>query len=162
MRRVFVLLSLLAISAFTGRALAQDATPAPQAPEEFEIAPGVVAFDAVFAEGQEAPVTYRLRFDAGVTYAFTPAPSLDLVYVESGTLTLRLDTAITVTRSDGTSETVAPGTEVTVTQGDYFVFPPMITGEVRNDSPEAAVVSVAGIIPGSVEMATPSAGTPIA
>ncbi len=157
MRMASLVLALLAAVVLGGRSLAQDATPAPG---EFEIAPGVVAYDAVFAEGREDPTAYRLRLDPEVTYGFEAAPSLDLVYVQSGAATFRLDTATTVSRFGAGGEDMVADAEFKVAAGDYFVLAPFTTGEVRNDGEEPFVVSVAGIIPDGAGMATPAAGTP--
>lgn len=159
MRFASLLLVLLADVALGGRSLAQDATPAPG---EFEIMPGVVAYDAVFAAGEEEPRTYRIRFDPGVTYPFEGIPSLDLLYVESGTATLRLDNQVTVNRPGATGENVAADFVFTITAGDYLVRAPFTTGEVRNDGQDPVVVSVASIPVSGAGMATPTAGTPAA
>jgi hypothetical protein len=132
-------------------------------PEAFEIAPGVTAEAIAFAPGQEAPALYRLHFAPDVTYAFVEDPSLGLAYVESGTLTLRVDMPVMVGQvgaSDTAGEQVAADTEFTVTAGDYFVLPPFATGDVRNDGPEAATVSVAGIVPMGSGTAPPSTPAP--
>ena len=128
----------------------------------FEIAPGLTAYDAVFAEGQEVPTAYRLRLDPGVTYRFEAAPSLGLVYVQSGAAAFRVTTPTTVTRSGAAGENVAADTEFMVAAGDSFVLAPFTTGEVRNEGQEPLDLSIAGILPDGAGMATPVAGTPAA
>lgn len=136
---------------------AQDATPAAP-PDSFEIAPGVTADSVVFVEGQENPSLYRLHFEAGLSYPIMPGPSLELVYVEAGSLTIQLDAPITLGELGDTSsagESIEADTELTLTAGDYFVLQPGVSGETRNDGPDTATVSVAGIAAGG--MATPAA-----
>lgn len=114
-----------------------------------------------FAPGQEAPALYRLTFAPGVTYSIDPAPEISLVYGEAGTLTFTLDAPVTITRAGATNapgEAVAAGAEFMLEAGDYTVFPPLVSGEVRNDGQEAASVVVASIVPAGV--ATPTAATP--
>ena len=148
----FVVLLVAAGAAGIRSGFAQEGSP----PAELEIAPGVVAYDAVFAEGEEAPVAYKLRIDPGITYDFAPAPTLDLAYVEAGKVTLRLDTATTVQRAGEEGEPVPAGTEVAVEQGDYMVVAPLTTGQIRNDGDEPAVFSIASIRVAGVA-ATPAA-----
>ncbi len=146
-----VLMSLVFVAVPRLSAGAQEATPASGG---FEIAPGVTA--ELLPVPDDPPALYRLHFAAGVVYAFSAAPSLDVVYVEAGTLTLQLDVPVTVARLGETGaagESIIADTEFTVTAGDYFVLPPFATGEVRNTGDETATVSVAGLMPG--EIATP-------
>jgi quercetin dioxygenase-like cupin family protein len=169
MRRILGLLGGVAIlmfgmlaagSVFLSGAGAQEGSPPAGGPPPggFEIAPGVTAEAIAFAEGREDPSVYRLTFDAGVTYNIQQSPALEVAYVESGSLTITLSAAITIGQlgaTDTSGEAVAAGTEVTVQAGQYFVLPPMTTGEVRNDGAEAASVSIANILPAPA--ATPEA-----
>ncbi|MDQ3225912.1 MAG: hypothetical protein M3Q50_04685 [Chloroflexota bacterium] len=142
-----------------GAAVAQESTPGP--PDSFELAPGVIADNMVFVEGQENPSLYQLHFAAGVSYPVQASPSLELVYLESGTMTVRLDAPVTIAQADtadGSSEIVAADTEFTLSAGQYFVLSPGVSGEVRNDGEETATVSIAGVVPGGT--ATPAAATP--
>lgn len=147
-----VLLGMIAAAGFMSGAGAQDASPPAGGPPpgSFEIAPGVTADAAVFAEGREDPTAYRLTFDAGVTYTIMESPALEIAYVESGTLTMTLSVPVTVGQVDApdeAGEAVAAGTEFTLDAGEYIVLPPMTTGEVRNDGEEPASVSIANLIP---------------
>jgi quercetin dioxygenase-like cupin family protein len=154
-----LLLSVVAAANMVPGARAQDATPGP--PESFEIAPGVSVDNVVFAEGQDEPASYRLHFEAGVTYPVEPSPALELVYVEAGTLTMQLDAPVTIGHLAATNvggETIDAGMEVSVTAGEYFVIAPGTGGEVRNDGEDTAIVSVAGILP--TGEATPADATP--
>ena len=140
---------------------AQEATPPPAPPGAIELAPGVTADNAVFVEGQESPPLYRLNFEPGTVYTVHPGQNLELAYVVTGHLTLVLDAPVTVAQlstPEAPGETIPAGTEFTVSIGEYFVLPPGVGGEVRNDGEDTATVSVAGIYPGVP--ATPSAATP--
>jgi len=142
-----------------GAVVAQEGTPGP--PDSFELAPGVIASNMVFVEGQENPSLYRLSFAPGVSYPVQESPGLELVYMESGTMTVRLNAPVTVASlnaTDGSGESVAADTEFTLSAGHFFVLAPGVSAEVRNDGEETATVSVAGLIPGG--MTVPAAATP--
>lgn len=135
---------------------AQDATPPPGG---FEIAPGVTA--EILPTSEDPPSLYRLQFAPGVTYEIVPSPALEVAYLEAGALTLRLDAPVTVGSlgaTDAAGENIAADTEFTFSEGDYFVLPPSVGGELRNDGSEPAVISVAGLVPEGMMM--PSEGTP--
>lgn len=165
MRRIISLVAVIVLSLSTAVGIsAQDATPPGGAmgpPDSFEIAPGVVATDMVFAEG-EAPVSYRLSFEAGVVYTVEPSGNLELGYLEFGSLVFTFDAAV-VTGQVGDLEAggdvVPAGTEVTLEAGQFLVLQPGVSGEARNDGNEPAVLSVAGLTPGggAAPMATPEA-----
>jgi hypothetical protein len=146
------------------RAAAQDATPGAEElgpPDSFELAPGVVADSVVFVEGQENPSLYRLHFDAGVVYPVEPGPNLEVAYLESGSLTVTLDGAMTVGQLDdpqAPGEAIPANTEFVLEAGHYFVIPPGVSGEVRNDGDDTATVAVAGLTPAgaSLPAATPA------
>jgi hypothetical protein len=157
---VIMVFGMFAGAGFLFGAGAQEGSPPAGGPPPggFEIAPGVTAEALAFVEGREDPSVYRLTFDAGVTYMIQQSPALEVVYVESGSLTITFSAAVTIGQlgtTDMSGEAVAPDTEVTVEAGNYFVLPPMTTGEVRNDGAEAASVSIANIIPAPT--ATPEA-----
>lgn len=160
MRRLFTLVATLwALSLLAPLAVAQESTPGPS--DSFEIAPGVTADNVVFVDGQENPSLYHLHFAPGVSYPVQASPSLELVLMESGTLTVRLDAPVTISQlnaMDGSGEAVAAGAEFTLGAGQYFVLAPGVSGEVRNDGEETATVSIAGMIPGGT--AIPAAATP--
>lgn len=167
MRRTLNLLSVvvvLMVSMAVGIS-AQDATPPAgpmEFPDSFELAPGVVADNMVFAEGAEEPAVYRLTFDAGVAYPVMPSTHLEVIYMESGSLTMTLDAAVVVTQLGDTEsggEIVPANTEFTLETGQFIVLQPGVSGEVRNDGSEPASVSVAGLTPAGVGMPT---GTPAA
>ena len=99
-----VLLFLVAADRVGPTVDAQEGTPPAGG---FEIAPGVTAEALAFAAGREAPALYRLTFAPGVTYRVEPAPSISLVYGETGTLTLTLDAPITIVRAGATDAGVS-------------------------------------------------------
>lgn len=160
MRRLFTLLAaLLTLSLLASAALGQEG--APVLPESFELAPGVTANNVVFVAGQDNPSLYHLQFAPGVSYLVQPSTNLELVLMESGSLTVRFDATVTVPQlngADGSGEVVAAHTEVILSAGQYFVLPPGVSGEVRNDGDETAIVSVAGMVPGGA--ASPAAAIP--
>ena len=138
---------------------AQESTPTAGAPE-VEIAPGVT-FELMPAS-EDPPSLYRLRFAPGATLAFVDDPAISLVYVESGALSLQLRAAVSDARPDASSgdETDAD-TALTLDQGDYFVLPPLVAGEIRNEGQEPVSLVIAAITPGPIParaMATPVAG----
>jgi hypothetical protein len=165
MRRFHVLLSivavvLLGILAFgpTLGTRAQQGTPPA---EGMEFAPGVLAYALAFAEGQEEPSLYRVTFAPGaVLTGGETDPSITLISMEAGAVTVTIDAPVAITRGGGATspEIVEAGTAFTAESGDYFVIPPLVAGEYRNDGQEEASAVVAAIIPAG--MATPAAGTP--
>ncbi|MBA2470499.1 MAG: hypothetical protein H0V37_13930 [Chloroflexia bacterium] len=144
-----------------GAVVAQESTPGSGPPDSFELAPGVIASNMTFVEGQENPSLYRLSFEPGVSYPVQESPSLELVYMESGTMTVRLNATVTVASLNatvGSGESVAAGTGFTLGTGQYFVLAPGVSGEVRNDGEDTATVSIAGMTPGGTTV--PAAATP--
>ena len=107
---------------------AQESTPAAGA-TGVEIAPGVT-FELMPAS-EDPPSLYRLRFAPGTTLAFVDDPAISLVYVESGALSLQLRAAVSDARPDASSgDAEDADTTLTLEQGDYFVLPPLVAGEI--------------------------------
>jgi hypothetical protein len=166
MRRVSVVLSLtllligLAATGWTtGQARAQESTPMPGG---FEIAPGVMAEAIAFIPGLQEPTLYRLTFGPGVTYNFTPAPEISLVYGETGSLSITLTAPVTVFHAVDVGqpgEAVAAGDEMRIEVGDYVVMPPLVEGSVTNPGKESASVLVAAIVP--LPVPEPQSATPV-
>ena len=158
-RRAFVsLLSALSISTGAGvgpqqGVLAQDATPAGEAPPEGAtfrtLAAGSVE---VLSPSTANLVLGRLSLNAGSSIPFDPEdPSAILFYVATGELTFRVDVPMTVARAgtEGTPtppEDVTADTEFTLSEGDSAIFPGSMTGEVRNDGAEDASAIVVDIV----------------
>ena len=137
---------------------AQVSTPAADA-TGVEVAPGVT-FELMLAS-QDPPSLYRLRFAPGATLAFVDDPAISLVYVESGALSLQLDAAVSDARPDESSGDEETDTAVALSQGDYFVLPPLVAGEISNESQEPMSIVIAAITPGVIPataMATPVPG----
>ena len=135
---------------------AQESTP-PAETTGVEIAPGVT-FDLVPAS-EDPPSLYRLRLAPGATLSFVGDPAISLVYVESGALSLQMDAAISDARTDedgGDEEDAA--TAVRLSEGDYFVLPPLVAGEIRNEDQEPVSIVIAAITPGLIP--TTAIGTP--
>ena len=145
------------------RAQEPFATPGPG---EFEAAPGVIGRE--LANGlTEAPPTDLVAFGVlritsapgAVFSGGEDDPSIGLLLMESGELSVRIETAVTVTRATGPEE-VAAGTEFTLGPGESFVWPANVHGEARNDGAEPTVNLVIYLAPTEGEEATPMAGTP--
>ncbi len=146
---------------------AQDATPpadqqagAPEGVSFVSLASGTIE---VLSPGTANLTLGRIRLAPGATLPFDPTdPSVDLVYMTSGTLTFRVEADMTVARgvSAGTPaptepEAIAANTEFTMSDGDSALFPPNAAGEVRNDGDEDATAWVT-----NVALFTSTAGTP--
>jgi mannose-6-phosphate isomerase-like protein (cupin superfamily) len=123
-----------------------------------------------------SPETARTPLASGLLAALPPAPALvglarvtyapgageqigigpygDLIYVESGELTIRTDGMATVTRSDSDTqsyqEQLGSGTAFVVGEGDSTVVPGGFPVEIRNAGQEEAVLLVGfvGIVEG--------------
>jgi hypothetical protein len=138
---------------------AQESTPTAET-TGVEVAPGVT-FDLLPAS-EDPPTLYRLRFAPGATLAFVDDPAISLVYVESGALSLQLDAAVSDARPEAASgDEEATDTALSLTQGDYFVLPPLVAGEIRNEGQEPMSIVIAAITPGVIPataMATPVPG----
>jgi quercetin dioxygenase-like cupin family protein len=145
---VLVLLGVLALHAQPG-AIAQEATPA-------GVKIGGVAFEPVaFAAGIDLPspgdlLVVRASLDpGGVVTIEERDPALGILLVESGTLTVRVEGPVTVTRAAGLGEamataqatgdfgsameSVAAGKAVTLAAGDAAYIPANVAGEIRNE-----------------------------
>lgn len=162
MKRVVGLMVVSLLLIFALPVTAQEASPpAGGPPDSFELAPGVTAEDVVFAEGQENPSLYSLRFDPGVSYQVEASPNLEIAYVVSGSLIVQLDGPVIVgaVGAIGTpGEAVSADQEVTVAEGQYIVLQPGVSGEVRNEGDEPVIVAVAGVSPGGLP--GPATATP--
>jgi hypothetical protein len=136
---------------------AQASTPVAEA-TGVEVAPGVT-FELMPAS-EDPPSLYRLRFAPGATLAFVDDPAISLVYVESGALSLQLDAAVSDARPEASSGDEEADTALTLAQGDYFVLPPLVAGEIRNEGQEPMAIVIAAITPGAIPVtaiATPTA-----
>jgi quercetin dioxygenase-like cupin family protein len=166
--RSFVLLVvLLTALGSLGSAVAQDATPAsehgagtPEAGTFREVASGSLD---LLAPGTANLGFGRITLAPGATFPFDPTnPSVDLVYMTSGTLTFRVEAPMKVARGakagtpvPAAPEAIAAGTEFTLSEGDAALFPPNTGGEARNDSDQEATAWVVDLV-----LVTSAAGTP--
>ena len=172
---VFVAIALVGsilIARQPGGTFAQEATPsAPMFP------PGVTAQPLAVGPGLPLPSTadlvlVRLTIAPGTTLPNDPNdPSLALVYVESGTLTLHFTTPLTITRAAAMAtlatpeaafpapEQVAAGATAKLAVGDSVIAPPNAGGDVRNEGNVPVVLLAAIVAPSG--MGTPEA-TPAA
>ena len=165
MRRVPLLVALVAVALLglvivaqpTPRALAQEGTPtgeefAPPEGVSFEplgVAPGVAV------SSPSDLVLIRFGLEPGAVLPSDPGdPSVALLVVEAGAITIEVDGPVTVTRSGafGTAvataeaggafgvatETVPAGEAVTLQMGDAAVIPANLSGELRNEGQESA------------------------
>ena len=124
---------------------AQESTPAAET-TGVEIAPGVT-FD-LLPSSEDPPSLYRLRFAPGANLAFVDDPAISLVYVESGGLSLALDAAVSDARPEASNGDEVADSALALSQGDYFVLPPLVAGEIRNEDQEPAAIVIAAITPG--------------
>jgi hypothetical protein len=135
---------------------AQESTPVAEA-TGVEVAPGVT-FELMPAS-EDPPSLYRLRFAAGATLAFVDDPAISLVYVESGALSLQLDAAVSDARPESSSGEEEADTALTLAQGDYFVLPPLVAGEIRNEGQDPMAIVIVAITPGAIP--TTAIATPV-
>lgn len=120
----------------------------------------------------------RSAVDPGPSLTYSDAsPAVILIYVESGSITFRVERPIQVTRAGSVVEFLRPdfiggavpdvdeiaaGTEFTMEQGDSAIFPAHSAGDYRNDGPEAAVLLLAVLDPSTTrgDSGTPGAQAP--
>ncbi len=178
---IIALLGLLVASSPVARAIAQDGTPAAGDEGAFGIE-GVSFEPLAVAPGMTLPgtadlVLVRIGLEPGAVLPSDPEdPSLAMVLIESGELTLVLDGPVTITRAGSFApalataeaggafvapeETTEADDTVTVQAGDVVVFPPNIGGEIRNEG-EEPVVGLAFIVePPSSDGGVPAESTP--
>jgi hypothetical protein len=138
-------------------AIAQDATPSSdmQQPEGVTFEPIAVTSGLTLPSPADI-IAARFSVESGAAVPLDASdPSGGMLIVESGTFTVRLDTAWAISRSGslnaaiGTAEAtgtftpsdeqVASGEEATMDAGDAAYIPGSIGGEIRNDGTEPAV-----------------------
>jgi quercetin dioxygenase-like cupin family protein len=184
MRRFRVLLSVVAVALLGSLALlaqplaiAQEATPASEEGMDVE---GITFEPVSFAFGAEVAtpadlVLVRIGFDPGASLPGEENdPTVGIVLVESGTLTVQADGPLTVTRGAGMGEAMATaeatgdfstlmesaaaGEAVTLEAGDAAYLPANMTGEIRNDGQDPAIALAFLVVPseGMMGEATPT------
>jgi hypothetical protein len=92
----------------------------------------------------------RVTYDPGATEEIGIGPYGDLVYVESGALTIRTDGVATVSRSGNKTEQLGAGTDFVVGQGEAAVVPGGFPVAIRNAGQTTAVLldDFVGIVDG--------------
>ena len=180
---IIALLGLLVGSSPAARAIAQDGTPEGTPSTEGEFGLEGVSFEPLaIAPGMTLPspadlVLVRLSLEPGAVLPSDPNdPTVAMVLIEAGELTVEFDMPFTITRA-GTfvpalataeaggefvapEETVAAGEVVTLQVGDVAVFPANIGGETRNDGEERLVGLAFLVGPPGEGGAVPAEGTP--
>jgi quercetin dioxygenase-like cupin family protein len=173
---VVVLLGIAAL-AVQPVAVAQEATPASEEVMDFA---GITFEPLSFAFGADVAtpadlVVVRIGFDPGASLPGEENdPTVAIMLVESGTLTVQADGPLTVTRGAGMGEAmataeatgdfstlmeaVAAGEAVTLEAGDAAYLPANLTGDIRNDGQERAVAVAFLVVPpeGMMGEATPA------
>jgi quercetin dioxygenase-like cupin family protein len=164
---ITLVFALVAGQGMSSSTQAQDATPPseqqtgpPEGVSFVTLASGTIE---VLSPGTANLALGRIRLAPGAVLPFDPTdPSVDLVFVSTGTLTFRVDADMTVARGAraGTPaptepEAIPASTEFTLSDGDSALFPPNAAGEVRNDGDEDATAWVT-----NVALFTSAAGTP--
>jgi hypothetical protein len=101
------------------------------------------------SEFTQAPSLYRLQFEPGARLPGYDDQTLVLAYVERGTVTLRSEGHLSISRleSSGPPRVTDPGAETVVTVGEYFVIPWRTPTEIWNHSEEIAWIQFAMMNP---------------
>ena len=108
----------------------------------------------------------RVHFAPGARYAVPPEdPSLLLVAVESGNLTVRSSAPLVINRAAagtaaGAQEPIVAGTVMALGPGDAFVRPPNSAQDLENTGGELAVALTASVAPGGAPGISSTAATP--
>jgi hypothetical protein len=101
------------------------------------------------SEFSQAPSLYRLQFEPGAELPGYADETLVLAYVERGTVTLRSDGRLSISRleSGDPPRITDPGAETVVAVGEYFVIPWRTPTEIWNHSEELAWIQFAMMNP---------------
>src|SRR5215216_3844264 len=137
-------------------AIAQEATPSSdmQEPEGVTFEPLAITSGLTLPSPADM-IAARFTVEPGARFPLEASdPSGGMLIVESGTFTIRLDTAWAVSRSGSfnaafatavatgtftpSDEQIASGDEVTLSAGDAAYIPGSVSGEIRNDGQEPA------------------------
>jgi hypothetical protein len=167
-----VLLGLILTGRLSGIARAQTAAPtADGMPLGVSAQPLGLGHVATLPAAPADLLLIRFTVAPGASVPIDPNdPSLTLASIESGTLTLRFDGPLTVTRASAmtamatpgamampATEQIPAGTTATLRAGDSVIGPPNVGGTLRNAGTEPVVVLNAIISP---EQMGPLAATP--
>ena len=113
----------------------------------FGLPEGIAAWRV--SEFTQVPSLYRFQFEPGAKLPGYDDETLVLAYVERGTVTLRSDGHLSISRleSSGPPRITDPGAETVVAEGEYFVIPWRTPTEIWNHSPEIAWIQFAMMNP---------------
>ncbi len=137
-------------------AVAQDGTPSAQPAVGSDRPEGVSAKRLASAKTVEklpprraSVAMTRIRVEPGATWEVPPDdPSTTLLYLQSGTLTVRSGAPLTVDRAGrGGEEEIAADVESTFEQDDSVLVPPSVAVTARNDGDGPAVILSVTIAP---------------
>ena len=181
MRRFAVSLSLIVVVVLGVLALrvqptavAQEATPAGVEIGDVTFEPVALATDIDLPSPGDLFVARATLDPGGVVPIEESDPALGILLVESGTLTVKVEGPITVTRGAGLGEgmataeatgdfsalleSVPAGQAVTLAAGDAAYIPAHVAGEIRNEGQEPAVRLAILVLPSEAMMgaATPA------
>jgi hypothetical protein len=101
------------------------------------------------SEFTQAPSLYRFQFEPGARLPGYADETLVLAYVERGTVTLRSDGHLSISRLESSDppRIPDPGAETVVAEGEYFVIPWRTPTEIWNHSEEIAWIQFAMMNP---------------
>jgi hypothetical protein len=101
------------------------------------------------SEFTQAPSLYRFQFEPGAELPGYADETLVLAYVERGTVTVRSDGHLSISRLESSDppRIADPGAETVVAEGEYFVIPWRTPTEIWNHSEEIAWVQFAMMDP---------------
>ena len=101
------------------------------------------------SEFTQAPSLYRFQFEPGAKRPGYADETLVLAYVERGTVTLRSDRHLSISRLESSDppRITDPGAESVVAEGEYFVIPWRTPTEIWNHSQEIAWIQFAMMNP---------------
>jgi hypothetical protein len=143
MRRSVILVSLLAI-ALAGFASVQWASVAAQDARFINLPEDVKGFEV--SGFTQIPSTFMLEYEPGASIAYDGEDRvIYLVYVQSGTVTLRTEAPLAIMNADTTDtpEILDAGVERVLETGKHFVLGPHVPVEIRNDGDEPASLQYA-------------------
>ena len=101
------------------------------------------------SEFTQAPSLYRFQFEPGAKLPGYADDTLVLAYVERGTVTLRSDGPLSISRLESSDppRITDPDAETVVAEGEYFVMPWRTPTEIWNHGEEIAWIQFAMMNP---------------
>jgi hypothetical protein len=143
---LFVALAIVAASGASPSVSAQAGSATPTA-GFIGLPEGISAWRV--SEFTQAPSLYRFQFEPGAKLPGYADETLVLAYVERGTVTLRSDGHLSISRLESSDppRITDPGAETVVEEGEYFVIPWRTPTEIWNHSEEIAWIQFAMMNP---------------